>query len=384
MPGSGAGDQPRGSDTSPRPTNCTGRSPASPRGRADPGPGAIAPGRPEGVRTIYAETLVEPRPGRDARGTKAQVGCARPHRRTHRLVRPARTTSRSCGQPVDPARRQVRMSSRVPLAPSGPPPSSSWSTRLRVWRRAGPVRRHPVRRPGEIVALLGANGSGKSTLVKGMLGLNERLAATVPPLSGSRRGTSEHPRLGYVPQRHTSRPRSGHAVRSWPWPPPPPLVAAAAQAAADTQTIRECSRSSASPTAPSRRQHPLRRTAAARPDRPRPRRPPRRPRHGRAHGRGRHRQPGDPRAASARLADRGTTMLIVTHELEALAEVVTRIVVHLGRADRLRWDACWLRRRARRRPRHPRAPPPRQVDVAIPAADAPTAQGPSTPTLERP
>lgn len=56
---------------------------------------------------------------------------------------------------------------------------------------------------GERVALLGANGSGKSTLVKGLLGLNDHLGGEVAlfgtPLSQFR----DRYLLGYVPQRHT-------------------------------------------------------------------------------------------------------------------------------------------------------------------------------------
>lgn len=56
---------------------------------------------------------------------------------------------------------------------------------------------------GESIALLGPNGSGKSTLVKGLLGLTEHLEGKVliagKPLSALGRGE----RIGYVPQRHT-------------------------------------------------------------------------------------------------------------------------------------------------------------------------------------
>ena len=61
--------------------------------------------------------------------------------------------------------------------------------------------------PGEVVALLGANGSGKSTLVKGILGLNEQLGGEVRLFGVRREDFDEHPRLGYVPQRHTLWPR---------------------------------------------------------------------------------------------------------------------------------------------------------------------------------
>jgi zinc transport system ATP-binding protein len=59
---------------------------------------------------------------------------------------------------------------------------------------------------GEVVALLGPNGAGKSTIVKGLLGLSDRLAGEVRlfgrPIDQSR-SRLDHARVGYVPQRHT-------------------------------------------------------------------------------------------------------------------------------------------------------------------------------------
>lgn len=56
---------------------------------------------------------------------------------------------------------------------------------------------------GEVIAVLGPNGSGKTTLVRGLLGLTDHLGGEVElfgvPLP---RFTDRH-RLGYVPQRHT-------------------------------------------------------------------------------------------------------------------------------------------------------------------------------------
>ena len=52
--------------------------------------------------------------------------------------------------------------------------------------------------------MLGPNGSGKSTLVRGLLGLNDHLAGQVSSCSARPAPTStDHARLGYVPQRHT-------------------------------------------------------------------------------------------------------------------------------------------------------------------------------------
>ena len=56
---------------------------------------------------------------------------------------------------------------------------------------------------GEVVAILGPNGSGKSTLVKGLLGLNDHLGGQVELFGTPIDHFRDHARLGYVPQRHT-------------------------------------------------------------------------------------------------------------------------------------------------------------------------------------
>jgi zinc transport system ATP-binding protein len=56
---------------------------------------------------------------------------------------------------------------------------------------------------GEVVAILGPNGSGKSTLVKGLLGLNDHLAGEAALFGTPIDRFRDHARLGYVPQRHT-------------------------------------------------------------------------------------------------------------------------------------------------------------------------------------
>ncbi len=56
---------------------------------------------------------------------------------------------------------------------------------------------------GEIVAVVGPNGSGKSTLIKGILGLNDHLGGEVKLFGTSFDRFRDHARLGYVPQRHT-------------------------------------------------------------------------------------------------------------------------------------------------------------------------------------
>ena len=56
---------------------------------------------------------------------------------------------------------------------------------------------------GEVVAVLGPNGSGKSTLVKGLLGLNDHLGGEVALFGIPFGQFRDHARLGYVPPRHT-------------------------------------------------------------------------------------------------------------------------------------------------------------------------------------
>lgn len=56
---------------------------------------------------------------------------------------------------------------------------------------------------GEVVAVLGPNGSGKSTVVKGLLGLAETSRGTVDLFGTPREHLEDRTRVGYVPQRHT-------------------------------------------------------------------------------------------------------------------------------------------------------------------------------------
>ncbi|GAB3593984.1 metal ABC transporter ATP-binding protein [Angustibacter peucedani] len=60
-----------------------------------------------------------------------------------------------------------------------------------------------VVRDGEVVAVLGANGSGKTTLVRGLLGLATVLHGEIEVLGRSQRTRRDRARIGYVPQRHT-------------------------------------------------------------------------------------------------------------------------------------------------------------------------------------
>ncbi|MFV0464376.1 MAG: metal ABC transporter ATP-binding protein [Nostocoides sp.] len=56
---------------------------------------------------------------------------------------------------------------------------------------------------GEVVALVGPNGAGKTTLVKGLLGLTATLGGSVSLFGTPLAEFGERTRLGYVPQRHT-------------------------------------------------------------------------------------------------------------------------------------------------------------------------------------
>ncbi|WP_295695902.1 metal ABC transporter ATP-binding protein [Lapillicoccus sp.] len=58
-------------------------------------------------------------------------------------------------------------------------------------------------RAGEVVAVLGPNGSGKSTLVRGLLGLTQHLGGDLELFGVPRDRFRDHARVGYVPQRHT-------------------------------------------------------------------------------------------------------------------------------------------------------------------------------------
>ncbi len=183
-------------------------------------------------------------------------------------------------------------------------------------------------RPGEVVALLGPNGSGKSTLVKGILGLNEHLGGTVELFGTPARRFHERYRIGYVPQRHSlstsvrSTVREVVAIgrlphRSW-WRPTTAADTAAIDRALDLVGLADRSREDVSTLSGGQQRRVLiARALAAQPD---------------------ILVMDEPTAGVdaasqevlaevlARLAARGTTMLVVTHELEPLAGIVTRVV----------------------------------------------------------
>ena len=186
-------------------------------------------------------------------------------------------------------------------------------------------------RPGEVVAVLGPNGSGKSTLVRGLLGLNDQLGGEVRLFGQSRADFHDHARIGYVPQRHTLSASVRATVteivavgrlsrRRW-WRPVVRSAADDAMIAKALDVVDLADRADADVSTLSggqQRRVLIARALVADPD---------------------VLLMDEPTAGVdtanqqvlahvlARLAQRGTTMLIVTHELEALDDIVTRIIL---------------------------------------------------------
>ena len=190
----------------------------------------------------------------------------------------------------------------------------------------------------EVVAILGPNGSGKSTLVKGLLGLNDHLGGKVAMFGTPIEDFRDHARLGYVPQRHTLsasvRATATEIVAVGRLPHQGWLGRANAQdrriiadslevvGLADRATVDVSTLSGGQ-----QRRILIARALAVQPDVLIMDEP----------------TAGVDRASQevlsqvlARLAGRGATMLIVTHELQALENVLTRIV-QLG-AGRITFD----------------------------------------------
>lgn len=181
---------------------------------------------------------------------------------------------------------------------------------------------------GEVVALLGPNGSGKTTLVTGLLGLSEQLGGSAEVLGTPLDRLRDRTRIGYVPQRHTL---TGGvratvtevvatgllATRPW-WRPAGRADKQAVQDALETVGLADRARFDVDTLSGGQQRRVLiARALVARPevllmDEP---------------------TAGVDHASQVilagvlqRLATSGTTMLVVTHELEALRGVVDRIV----------------------------------------------------------
>ncbi len=188
---------------------------------------------------------------------------------------------------------------------------------------------------GEVLAVLGPNGSGKSTLVKGLLGLSEQHEGTAHVLghpAGSRAARAE---IGYVPQRHTlaSAVRAtaseivtmGRTVRTPWWT--PWRIRSSANRALVTEALSVVGLGTlakhdvATLSGGQQRRVLIARALASQPevflmDEP---------------------TAGVDRAhqqvlvaVMRRLVDRGATLVVVTHELDALADIVTRAIVVSG------------------------------------------------------
>lgn len=188
-------------------------------------------------------------------------------------------------------------------------------------------------RQGEVIAVLGPNGSGKTTLVKGPLGLSEHLSGEVTVLGTPLGRLRDRTRIGYVPQRHTLvggvRATVGEVVgtgllarRPW-WRPAGAADRDAVAHALATVGLADRARFDVDTLSWGQQRRVLiARALVARPDvlvmdEPTA---------------GVDRPNQDVLAqVLQRLADHGTTMLVVTHELAALRGVVDRILeVDLG------------------------------------------------------
>lgn len=190
-------------------------------------------------------------------------------------------------------------------------------------------------RRGEVIAVLGPNGSGKSTLVKGLLGLADQHAGSAHVLGttvGSRAARSS---IGYVPQRHTLASAvkataseivtMGRTVRT-PWWAPWRIrsrsnraVVREALAVVGLGTLADHDVTTLS--GGQQRRVLIARALASQPevflmDEPTA-----------GVDRG-HQQVLV--AVMRRLVERGATLVVVTHELDALADLVTRAVVVSG------------------------------------------------------
>ena len=187
-------------------------------------------------------------------------------------------------------------------------------------------------RQGEVVALLGPNGAGKSTLVKGVLGLADQLAGSVDIFGTPRDELHDRTRVGYVPQRHSLSASVNATVEEvvavgrlphhpwWaPWRSGARTDRAIVTDAIDTVGLADYAGHDVSTLSGGQQRRVLiARALASQPelfflDEPTA-----------------GVDVGNQRVLSqvlARLVERGATLVIVTHELAALRDLITRAVV---------------------------------------------------------
>ncbi len=181
---------------------------------------------------------------------------------------------------------------------------------------------------GEVVALLGPNGSGKSTLVRGILGLTTQQGGRVELFGTPRERFTDHTRIGYVPQRHSLSASVRATVteivevgrlphRPWWRPASSEDRVLVRRAIEDVGLADRAGEEVASLSGGQQRRVLIARALAGQPevlvmDEP---------------------TAGVDHASQEalagvlrRLVDRGTSMLVVTHELAALEAVVSRVV----------------------------------------------------------
>ena len=189
---------------------------------------------------------------------------------------------------------------------------------------------------GDVVAILGPNGSGKSTIVRGILGLADHLGGSVEVHGTPLRQLTERTAIGYVPQHHSLSTSVAATVeevvacgrlphRRW-WQRATARDRRLVEEAIETVGLADRAGEEVSRLSGGQQRRVLiARALAAEPemlimDEP---------------------TAGVDSANQevlagvlGRLADAGTTMLIVTHELDALYETVSRVVcVSAGHID---------------------------------------------------